>query len=86
MTEWVCTLCEAAFADEDKGTAHMWDQHGSGDPYRMYRWQDGEILELEERDMADVDPFLRAVCATQPYGHYFDFDSSLPRQEGLDWN
>lgn len=50
--EWFCTICEATFPHDQEETAyrHMWDQHGSGDPYRAFLWQDGEILELEERE------------------------------------
>lgn len=52
--EWFCTLCEATFLhnQETEALEHMWDQHGSGDPFRMFKWQDGEILELEERKVA----------------------------------
>ena len=48
--EWFCTICEGTFEKEDEAIEHMWNQHGSGDPYRAFRWQDGEILELEERE------------------------------------
>lgn len=73
--EWFCTLCEATFPHSKKDTAinHMWDQHSSDDPYRMYKWQEGEILELEERQM-NVDPFIKAVCASNGHKWINEYD------------
>ena len=51
--EWFCTLCESTFPHDKERVAidHMWDQHAMSDPFRMFKWQDGEIMELEEREM-----------------------------------
>lgn len=51
--EWFCTICEKAFPHDKEHEAidHMWDQHAMDDPFRMFVWQDGEILELEEREV-----------------------------------
>ena len=50
--EWFCTLCEATFAHDKETEAinHMWDNHAASDPFRMFTWQSGEIMELEERE------------------------------------
>ena len=55
MWEWFCTLCEQTFPHDQEHTAidHMWDQHAMDDPFRMFAWQDGEIMELEEREKGD---------------------------------
>lgn len=51
--EWFCTICERTFPHNQESQAidHMWNQHATSDPFRMFTWKNGEIMELEEREV-----------------------------------